>query len=99
MRYNGTGIGTTHTGATMVSTHTRSVIERAKRIYEERLRATLEAGHLGRYVAVEPESGDHFLADTFDGAVEAARLAHPSRLPHVIRVGHAAALHIGGAWS
>ena len=83
----------------MVSAQTRSVIERAKRIYDERLRAALEADHPGRFVAVEPESGEHFLADTFDAAVEAARAAHPSRLPHVMRVGHPAALHIGGAWS
>ena len=68
----------------------------AKRIYEERLRETLEQSHRDQFVAIEPESGDHFLADTFDGAVEAARAAHPSRLPHVLRVGHAAALHMGG---
>ena len=83
----------------MVSADTRSVIDRAKRIYAERLQATLEADHRGRFVAIEPESGDYFLADTFDAAVAAARAAHPSRLPHVMRVGHAAALHIGGAWS
>ena len=82
----------------MVSAETRSVIERAKRIYDERLRAALEADHHGRFVAVEPESGDHFLADTFDEAVRAARSAHPSRLPHVMRVGYAAALHFGGLW-
>lgn len=82
--------------AVMVSAHTKSVIERAKRIYDERLRAVLEASHPDRFVAVEPESGDHFLADTFDAAVEAARAAHPSRMPHVMRVGHAAALHIEG---
>lgn len=83
----------------MVSDQTKSVIERAKRIHEERLKATLEADHSNRYVAIEPESGDHFLADTFDGAVEAARFAYPMRLSHVMRVGHAAALHIGGLWS
>jgi hypothetical protein len=83
----------------MVSAQTRSVIERATRIYDERLRTGLESSHPGRFVAVEPESGEHFLADTFDGAVRAARAAHPSRLSHVIRVGHAAALHLGGAWS
>jgi hypothetical protein len=88
-----------HTEAVMVSTQTCSVIERAKRIYEDRLRAPLEADHLGRFVAVEPESGEYFLADTFDAAVAAARAAHPTRLPHVMRVGHPAALHIGGAWS
>lgn len=82
----------------MVSEQARAIAERARRIYDERLRTTLEAGHAGRFVAVEPESGEYFLADTFDGAVEAARAAHPSRLPHVMRVGHAAALHLGGAW-
>lgn len=83
----------------MVSEHTRFVAERARRIYDERLRADLEAQHPGRYVAVEPESGDFFLADTFDAAADAAQAAHPDRRSHVLRVGHAAALHIGGAWS
>jgi hypothetical protein len=85
--------------ATMVSAETRSVAERAKHIYDERLRAVLEIAHCGQFVAIEPESGDHFLADTLDGAVRAARAKHPSRLSHVVRVGHPAALHLGGAWS
>ena len=89
----------------MVSEQTLAVAEQARRIYDERLRATLEAGHLGRFVAVEPESGDHFVADTLDAAADAAQAAqaaqaaHPARRSHVLRVGHAAALHIGGAWS
>jgi hypothetical protein len=83
----------------MVSSQTRSVAERAKRIYDERLRADLEAGHHGRFVAIEPESGDHFLADTLDEAVRAARAKHPSRLSHVVRVGYPAALNLGGLWS
>jgi hypothetical protein len=83
----------------MVSELTRSVAERARHLYEVRLRATLEAEHTGRYVAVEPESGDFFVADTFDAAADAAQSAHPARQSHVLRVGHAAALHIGGAWS
>jgi len=64
-----------------------------------RLRATLEVEHAGRYVAVEPVSGDHFVADTLDAAADAAQAAHPARRSHVLRVGYAAALHIGGAWS
>lgn len=83
----------------MVSEHTRPVAERARQIYDERLRANLEAEHPGRYVAVEPGSGDHFLADTLDSAADAAQAAHPTRQSHVFRVGHVAALHIGGAWS
>jgi hypothetical protein len=81
----------------MVSPDTKSVIDRAKRIYAERLQAALETDHRGRFVAIEPESGDHFLADTLDGAVRAARERHPARLSHAVRVGHPAALHLGAA--
>ena len=83
----------------MVSDQTQSVAERAKRIYDERLRATLEAERPGQFVAIEPDSGDYFLADTLDAAVRAARTQHPTRLSHVVRVGHPAALHMGSVWS
>ena len=80
----------------MVSADTKSVIERAKRIYAEQLRAVLEPSHLNRFVAIEPESGEYFLGDTFDEAVKLARTKHPTRLSHTIRVGHRAAFHMGG---
>ena len=83
-------------GGDMVSADTKSVIERAKRIYAEQLRAVLEPLHLNRFVAIEPESGEYFLGDTFDEAVKSARAKHPSRLSHVIRIGHRAAFHMGG---
>jgi hypothetical protein len=47
--------------AYMVSADTKSVIERAKRIYAEQLRALLELRHRNRFVAIEPESGEYFL--------------------------------------
>ena len=79
----------------MVSEETKSVIERAKAIYEQELRDSLENAHRDRFVAIEPESGDHFLADTFDAAVKAARSKYPSRLSHTIRIGHRAAFSLG----
>ncbi len=80
----------------MVAAETSAVIERAKRIYAEQLQAVLEPQHRGRFVAIEPESGDYFLGDTFDEAVRAARGRHPDRLSHTVRVGHRAAFHMGG---
>jgi len=80
----------------MISPDTRSVIDQAKRLYANQLQVALEADHQGRFVAIEPMSGDYFLADTLDGAVQAARTRHPARLSHTIRVGHTAALHLGG---
>ena len=81
----------------MASEQARDRAERAKCLYDQRLRTTLEADHLGQFVAVEPDSGDHFLANTLDAAADAAHAAHPNRRAHVIRVGYPAALHIGGA--
>jgi hypothetical protein len=81
----------------MISGHTTQVAERAKAIYGERLKATkLEAVHTNGYVAIEPESGEHYLADSFGEAVAAARAAHPDRISFVIHIGHSAAIHLGG---
>ncbi len=47
----------------MISAGTKSVIERAKRIYRERLETVLSDREANRFVAIEPESGDYFLGD------------------------------------
>jgi hypothetical protein len=75
----------------MVSAETKSVIARAKEIYAGQLRADLEARCKDRFVAIEPESGEHFLGETFDEAVKSARTKYPTRLSHTIRIGHDAA--------
>jgi hypothetical protein len=80
----------------MVSSETKSVIDRAKQIYANRLQLDLESRHVDRFVAIEPESGEYFLGDTFNEAVKSARAKYPSRLSHTIRIGHRAAFHIGG---
>ncbi len=79
----------------MVSRETKSVISRAKKIYDQRLRGDLEANHRDQFVAIEPDSGDFFIGETFDKAVKLARSKYPSMLSHTIRIGHAAAFHIG----
>jgi hypothetical protein len=79
----------------MVSEETKSVIARAKDIYEQRLRIDLEADRRDQFVAIEPDSGEFFVAETFDAAVKLARSKYPSKLSHTIRIGHAAAFHIG----
>ncbi len=79
----------------MVSENSENVAREAKRIYKERLRASLEESHMDEYVAIEPDSGEHFLAKSYSEAVAASRAAHPERIAFVIRVGHKAASHIG----
>ncbi|MFO7902901.1 MAG: hypothetical protein ACQESR_18300 [Planctomycetota bacterium] len=78
-----------------MSQTSEKVADRAKRIYEERLRTTLEQSHMNEFVAIEPISGDYFLGHTLSDAIGASRTKYPDRLAHALRVGHEAAIHFG----
>lgn len=79
----------------MLSDKAKLIAEKARQVYEEKLRERLESSDHGRFVCIEPESGDFFLGDTFDDAVNQAIDVHPDRLTHTLRVGYAAAFHMG----
>ena len=79
----------------MSSQNLDDLVRSAEQIYEQHLRAQLEATHPDEFVAVEPVSGDFFLGKTLSEAIGAARDAHPDRLSHAMRIGHDAALHFG----
>ena len=79
----------------MVSDRSISVAEKAKAIYEERLRTILEPEHRDKFVAIEPDSGDFFIGATYSESVSAAREAYLNRISFVMRVGHDAAIHLG----
>jgi hypothetical protein len=81
----------------MVSPEDHDVILRAERIYEERLKGDLEKTHMHAYVVIEPESGDYYVGQTLGEATAQARAAHPGRPGYIMRIGHRAAFHIGGA--
>ena len=79
----------------MISEESKTAAQQARKIYESRLRQQLEEEYQGRYVCIEPSSGNHFIGDTFDEAVNAAIDAFPDRLTHTLRIGHSAPLHLG----
>ena len=79
----------------MVSDRTADVARRAKQLYEEKLRSTLEATNMNDFVAIEPDSGDYFFGTTLSEAIQASRMAHPDRLAFAMRVGHSTAVNIG----
>ncbi|MBT5020237.1 hypothetical protein OAF42_02285 [Planctomicrobium sp.] len=79
----------------MISDRTKDVAQRATELYEGKLRSKLEDTNMHAFVAIEPDSGDHFIGATLSEAMQAARLEYPDRLSFGIRVGHRAAVHIG----
>ncbi len=79
----------------MTKSELDAFVQRSERVYESRLKTSLEHDHVDEFVAIEPDSGDYFLGKTLSEAMEAAHRVHPSRRVHAMRVGHAAALHFG----
>jgi hypothetical protein len=67
-----------------------------ERFYTQRLRAVLEPGHVGRFVAIEPETGRYFLGMNGSEALTAAHEAMPDALFYLKRVGYEFAHRIGG---
>jgi hypothetical protein len=79
----------------MASEQSTEVASRASAIYEQKLRSRLESTNPDDFVAIEPESGDFFLGRTLSEAIQAARRAHPARLPFALRVGHTSTVELG----
>ena len=81
----------------MASPQSQELAQKASVIYEQRLRAQLEHTNPDAFVAIEPDSGDYFLGQSLSEAIQAARSAHPNRLPFVLRVGRHATIELGVA--
>jgi hypothetical protein len=79
----------------MASKESTQLASRASLIYEQTLRRRLESTNPNDFVAIEPESGDFFLGSTLSEAIQAARAAHPDRLPFAFRVGHEVTVELG----
>ena len=65
---------------------------KARRIYNEQLKGTLEACCRGQFVAIEADSGDYFLGPTPLEAIKGGKFKYPGRSFHVMKVGYKAAI-------
>ncbi len=69
---------------------------RAHAIYDAELRHKLEPHEHGRYLALEVETGDYEIADSFGGANQKLRERHPLPVKYfVFRIGYPAAVKMG----
>lgn len=83
--------------ATEEASRTREeVIEQGRRIYQDRLKALLEPGENGRFVAIEAGSGRYFVGGTGGEALQAAREAMPHSQFYLKRIGSEVTYRLGG---
>jgi hypothetical protein len=65
---------------------------KAREIYNERLKDSLEPCCRGQFVAVEADSGDYFLGSTPLEAINNGKARYPEKVFHVMKVGYKAAI-------
>ncbi|MCY2987592.1 MAG: hypothetical protein NTY19_06975 [Planctomycetota bacterium] len=75
---------------------TQELVRNAELVYDQRLRTRLETEHFGALIALDPESGDFVLADTFREIDVAAQHRFGNKPVHIFRVGGGGAVRIGG---
>ena len=74
------------------SSSNKALAIKARRIYHEQLKGTLEACCRGQFVAIEVDSGDYFLGLTPLEAINGGKFKYPEKSFHVMKVGYKAAV-------
>ena len=64
----------------------REFARKAKAIYET-IRDDIEANHMRKIVAIDPETGDYFIGDSGIEATDKGREKYPDKIFFLVRVG------------
>ncbi len=67
-----------------------------EQLYQERIRALVEAGNLGKMVVIDVVSGDFEVAERDGVASQRLRSRHPEAVTYGLRIGYPTAYHIQG---
>ncbi|MGH9843416.1 MAG: hypothetical protein ACREEM_32160 [Blastocatellia bacterium] len=68
------------------------ISRKAMRLYRTKLKALLEPAYIGKFAAIEPDSGDYFVANRMAEAMQKARARHPDKKFFLVRIGFKAAV-------
>ena len=71
------------------------IAEKGQKIYNEKLKTTLEASSQGKFVAIDVETGEYFISDTLIGALQEAKSKYPNKLFHTIKIGSEGVFKMG----
>lgn len=71
-----------------------SIVARGEHIYTERYRQDYEQRYPGHFVAVDVVSGEAYVEQFAEEALEEARLAAPGGIYHLIRIGSPGAFKV-----
>lgn len=75
-------------------TNPKAIAERGEEIYRARYKEQYEREHLGKFVAIDVETGKAYISETPEGALGTARADSANGLFHLIQVGFLGAFRV-----
>ncbi len=67
-----------------------AIVDRGTKIYE-RIKKKYEPKHIGKFLAIDPKSGDVYLGKDTVRAVQKGRKEHPKTVFFLVKIGYSAA--------
>jgi hypothetical protein len=69
---------------------------RARALYEQSIRAKVEAEHRGKYLVIDIETGEYEIGEDYLTLSRELQARHADAALHIIRIGYPTAGRIGG---
>jgi hypothetical protein len=83
--------------ATSIQLSMDEIAQRGGRLYETSIRHQVEAGNMGRYLALDIDTGEYVIADNRHDACLELRKKTPNAQIWGLKIGHIAAASFGGS--
>ena len=71
------------------------IVQRGQALYEQQLRALVEARHQGKFLVLDIETGDYEIDADDVSAVQRAKTRHPDAAFYIVRIGSPTAYRLG----
>lgn len=70
----------------------KNVCQRARAVYEDRIRPLVEKEHMHEYIAIEPDTGEYAIDKDLGAASDKLKERRPYSMTCILRIGHKAAI-------
>ncbi len=72
------------------------IVQRGQVLYDQQIRAHVEASHAGKFLVLDIETGDYEIDVDDVAALQRAKARHPDAAFYILRVGTPTAYRLGG---
>ena len=72
------------------------IVQRGQVLYDQQIRAHVEASHPGKFLVLDIETGDYEIDADDVAALQRAKARHPDAAFYILRVGTPTAYRLGG---